>query len=408
MKIKSLFFASALLAAAFTGCNKEEGVGNGEVDLNGETTSVKIQLSEATGPETKAITDKVGDGTAVTFNDGYLLFVNQNNYLTTPIKIVNGTPDPVAAIPEVSYTTLTTTGEVISDVLSSSRKVYFIGNLPAGITIPPVNTDLTNFLSTPILLSTQWDGDGGVKVVSLYGEGGLTLLSDAQTTALGYAAVAEFDVYPLMSRIEIEKFAVDATGEYADDGTTPSTITGFDIEAIYVNYFYSQTAVNGTIAAANQVTYSANATWYPGSETYYSAPYDGLTYDFSDFHLYGTGIGEFDAAPNDDDYIPLNGKEAWAYNVFANGDVAHVIVRLTNIQGVAGITPTDIKYLTIRGFNNNGTSLTGFVGGEIYTIDELFVHEDKLTDRPEEEDYFNVKVTVNMMKWTEVAVKPEY
>ncbi|MCD8031821.1 MAG: hypothetical protein LUF85_13620 [Bacteroides sp.] len=102
---------------------------------------------------------------------------------------------------------------------------------------------------------------------------------------------------------------------------------------------------------------------------------------------------------------PATGS-TWAYQVFGQApQVAHLIVKFTDVVDHNGKDQAD-QYLTVKGFRDmNGDELSTLEPGKVYRMKTLAFDDSHLEIIPEP-DMVSIWVTVEVLDWVEVEVKP--
>ncbi len=98
--------------------------------------------------------------------------------------------------------------------------------------------------------------------------------------------------------------------------------------------------------------------------------------------------------------------KTWAYQVLGEApQVAHVIVKFTDVVDENGKKQAD-QYLTVKGFRDmNGNELSTLESGKVYRMKSLAFDDSHLEIIPEP-DMVSIWVTVEILDWVEVEVKP--
>ena len=370
--MKKILFAAVAALFVFTSCNKD--VPNDNV-LSNETKSVYVKISG--GVESRAVGEAIGTKPIV-FNDGFIIFTN-GTAITKTFTIGTGTTDIKVADLKA--------GTSIAGVPDYSTAIHVLGNVPSSITVNTAG-DIDDVLEMIVTAQAQADNTTGVDNIGLYGTGNIT----SSGSPLVYSA--SFDVMPIGARIELT------------DLTASGHITGFQIDGIYINNYYPNAKLDGTIedAIVNNGDVVAR---YVGGSTAYPAALTPALYDYAA----SGGIGVLTGLV----YSPTaTVTDIWTYNVLAPSDVPaaatdnapHVIVRLSNITTDNGIVFNEDQFLTIK-LKSGAALLTKLEAGKAYNFDAgvIVFDENNLTEKPETKT-ISVECKITLTDWTTVPVTP--
>lgn len=375
--------ASVILLAGFSSCSNDDGPVPDE--KTGGTKTVKFKISGG-APATYS-ESAVGTATAVTFTDGELFFADNAGNILGHYGITSGQTSGS----NINLTQLTGAGVTLTDLSDDITKVYVVGNVPAGVTLGATNL-IADVKSEALKVQTQVDFTD----VTLYGENDLT---NTGTTSASGNPIFEATVVlnPIVARIEL----ADMTGI--------GSIISYEVEGIFVDNYYSEAALDGTVDAAKLVNNGAFAAKFNNEgET-------GSAYTATP-SLLESVFDWYDPAKADVSLVAKPATGVWAYNVFAasgaGSAVPRLIIRLKNIAitGVNGDAPVaDVKFVTISGFKDASTAavLTSFEAGKIYKISaaKLEFDENDLSVTPNNA-LIDVNVDVKLADWTVVDVDP--
>ncbi|MCD7937613.1 MAG: hypothetical protein LUG98_12190 [Tannerellaceae bacterium] len=385
MKIKSLFFASAILLSALSACNKEDGQTPG-VDPDEVQDGLFIKFSQGVNEGSRADAGQVQDGTAVTFSSGQLFFVDASDNIVEAVDITStaqgGTSVTVGQLKS---------GVVFPAVQDLATKVYILGNHQ----VSPVPAKFADVLKETTDLTDQADAPSyGVANATLFGEGDIVDASNAIKTATGADKEAIFDVWPLIARLELKKV------------TATTGVDGYTLSGIYINNFYYEVNVDGR---------STNTSSFYNFKKDHTQYIKGAGYPATWEYLLFDEVGQqatINAPATSYSVTPVN--DAWAYNVFANTTaVPHIVLHLTDVT-VGGTKVPNSKttvdgeaYLTVTKYlvTNQEQQIHG---GKIYRIADLTFTDQDLDELPEEktpdEDEFSVYVEISIMPWEVIDV----
>ncbi len=369
---KNLFFAALAAIALFASCAKD----NGETTDNGKTKNVYMKLEKA--PSVRSVADKVTDYT-VEFSSGLMYFVDAAGDIRK-VFTIDGNP---TAGSNLNITDLEN-GLGGIEVPETSKTVYVIANLPSGFN--PATAGAYSAVSSKVLSAASQVGtitSGAIKGVVLYG--GAANNIDEVSTGVFEATVSPMQV---CNRFEITDISLK----------TDSHITGYTVDGIYVNYFYSERGLGvAPLATANQ-NYGSIAANYVSTYGFYASAGAGVFYDEP-------------AAAATSGVVAAGTDKVWGYNLLAGAITPHIIIKLSNITVETGWTaPTGgTGFITVKGFNKTagGAAIDFATGGQVFTVaagDLAFALED-VTSVPEMGS-IEVKVTVELTDWIPVGVKP--
>ena len=344
---------TALVAVvALAGCAKNDNVAV-------EETSVFVQITN--GLETKALGDAVGT-TPIVFTDGFLFFADGSGVITKRSVI--------GASGDMTVTELKA-GKAITGVPTSSTQVFVVGNIPAGLTVPAAG-NISYVKDLVITVASQADGAAKVDKVTLYGAGAVSGTS------------ATLAVKPIASRVEVARI------------TGGGTIQTYKVAGVFINNYYPNSKLDGTISASGALVNNANtvANYVGGAGQYPST-----------LPLYDYNAG---GLPTMSGLICAPAGKVWAYNVMAPSDAAavapRVIIRLTDVVLNNGYAYTADQFLTVKLYNG-ATLIPKLDAGKAYNIANIAFTEANLTGEPETAT-ISVTVTITMTDWTTVTVTP--
>lgn len=350
----------ALLMIGVTSCSKDDVIDNGD-GSGKETKSVFLKISN--GPSTRA---EVPTQTAepVVFKSGHLYFTDNAGVILRYHSIGSGADFTVDNLTE---------GQNITNLPSTVTQVYVVGN---------TNVTAATKISDVKAQVLQVESQGTISNVNLYGE-------DTEFTSTeGNKFTAEVTLAPTVARIELTDITAKAD----------SRITGFEVEGIFIDNYFSQAVIGGSVDNANLVPISTTAADYMES-TKYPAALNPSIYDWYTSPL----AAESQVAK------PSVATNVWGYNVFANNSaVPRIVIRLKNIVATGGLSFTSPQFLTIKGLHDGTNSLSEIQSGHVYNIaaGALEFDETNLTPAPNMET-IEVEVTVTVADWVVKSVTPE-
>lgn len=366
-KFKYGILMAVVALIGFTSCSNDDEASG--VD-NSKPKSVYLKISN--GPNTYAESPIVNDGDAVTFNDGHLYFVNAAGVILDYYTLTAG----VTAGANISIADITTVGSTLQNLDGSITNIFVVGNVPAAVVLPTAG-NISAVKAMALNVQTQ----GTSTNVSLYGTNTLT------ATGVADQYTSNILVSPIVARIELT------------DITAGGAIDDFDVEGIFVDYYYPTGRIDGTITSVLVQNGTVVADFADASAKYPVALKPSI-YDWFAPLTSAAGV----AAP-----APGN---VWGYNVFATAagsSVPRIVIRLSNIQTNDGSVYANPQFVTIRGFKNAGAPLATVVGGSVYSIaaGALVIDENVLKPNPNQNE-IEIEVGITLNTWTGVAVTPEF
>jgi hypothetical protein len=389
--IAALFAATVMLAS----CGKESV----ETPAGGDgTTSVKIGISYPEGAETRAVGPALADDYQATFKPGHIFFTNASGVIDTHVTV-----DAATAISGVTNFTTNelTTGEVVVTGISSTASMcYIISNDVAaklagtGITSNQKGNNISTILDDLFSVSNMQDATGNISNVPMYGVGnvqGAPANSATSVNNTSYTALVNVQIQSLASHLQIKQLtAVSVT----NPDSKVYAITDYTVDGIYINNVNPTMTVDSTFPAnsiVNNGSVVGNYVTTSGSTYFTGTPSTGSLAGLADEGTITTTA--LVAAPT---------TGYWAYNVFPQTDVPHIIVKLSGVKytvdGGAVQTIPGNQWLTIAKYKEGTTPVTAFAADQIYTLNNIQFDYNDLTIVPEAST-LDVNVTVTMFKW---------
>jgi hypothetical protein len=382
-KMKKRFFnitsaAALLLAVGLTGCSRE----NAKDENAPRNVLLKLELTS-----TRAVADPIAANTQTPMSGGYVIFSSANGTITKKLEINYTAYDSDASPTTVTITQLTqTNGISIVDISPSTTEVHVFSNLPtaANGTIGSAST-LAACKEAVLTPADLYNSAGNVSAVPLYGVGSV---EDDPNSAVLKDMCAAVPVYPVAGRIEIAEISCDAT------------ITTFQVLDVFVNYYYEEMHIDGTIVPSTvPQNLGSDGTLYVYASTgqaYYNKP---------ELHDVVNGAAGTSTT--------FGGGKVLAYNLLAN-NVAnnanplfpHIIIKMKVTPQATGTEVT--KYLTVTnvvdaGVTQDATNYLPFQKAKVYGIENIVFGATDLFDDPEP-GVINLRVKVTVQSWLPVAV----
>lgn len=373
---KLKFFALVLAGLTFAACSNDDVIDGGTTPETGNkeiTVRLAMQTETTTAKSTRALeTTPQKDLCApvnkldifVTDAGGTTIYVRDQ--VTSSIDNANAT----TKLLEKTYTGLP----------SSAAYIYVVANSPVS---------LDSYASIAALKAASFT------VISqndaAYPNASNVILEGATSTLTANGApvngiqnyLATVQIFPAVSRLEMGYRAEGVTDKYIRLSTESSNnVTGFQIDGIYLNYYYP----NMTLAGTDPVLAS-------GTGTIVDNRTDALLTALTDF-----SVTTISAAA-----IP-DGKIV-AYNFFA-GDMPHVLIRLKNITYKAGFSGLTEGWLTVEKYKKGATSFSTAVRGEVYTIGDIVFDQTSIGEEPYTKN-ISITATITVRPWVGVDLVPE-
>lgn len=378
MKIKSMIAAAMIAAMGMAACAKDDAPKG--IENSGSDQRVSIKISRKS---TRAEGVHVVDDTPVAFGGGALIFTTTGYKVTKVTAITDD--DAVAANDgsSVGIGALEDAGDVINAVPPTTQKVFMIGNYAAGGITLPAKDEIFNPSKFMVGVASQYKADGSVDNVTLFGGDNLTAVVGEE-----FDLTANFDIKPIVSRIEIGQITYD-------NGTEPDLIEEFTVDGIFINNYYNQMGIGGA-GVANDLKDNGqtNEFYVADGGGSYTTALNGIVFDSP------IGSGAIS-------YTPTGaGNNVWAYNILTPtaGGSPEIIVCISGIKladGVeAGGAYTGTRYLNLLKFftdASNTTPLT-FEQGNVYRIPNLTFDEHDLTIKVKDKEK-KVKVEMGLLNW---------
>lgn len=374
MKMRT-FWVAALATMTLAACNKDGesggapkggGMTNFEVSLPGALETYGVEDPQAAG----AITPFYNDVTVYLMDAGG----NAMGYAWTDAEIkarqkrFEQIVEPTNVVVVVNSGSITLpTGSVAPAVLEPALKSLVIGDQNLAAKTLAAEDAKGNAAGTYL----------SVQQVTLYGtQSTFTTETPTDSHTLKKAAV---ELKSIVGRFEVGT---------VKPGTGLEALT---VEAVYINNFY----LDAELSSSQKLTESTwPATYTPAWAT-----------------------DAYNAA------VTSNaGTKAYAYQVFSSTMVPHIIYKVSGTV-TAGYKLADgtgdentatsftDKYITVKGFRESGTLLSGVSEHKIYKMGldggGIEITPDKITDKPEK-NKIDLIVAITVADWTTSNVTPEF
>ena len=369
MKMKSLFVA-ALATVALASCAKDEPAATGN---KGAKTNFAVTLPGAIN--TYAVEDPQGTGTITPY------------YEDVTVYLVDGGANATAY--EWSDAEILAKERRFEQIVEPAKVIVIVNK--GNVTLPATTTEtaLADALKT---LTAEMQNKAKVTLASADAKG---------NAAADYLSVQRVTLYGVQTTFTTEAPDADGHDLKKADVELKSLVSRFEVgtvkpgtglislmvKNVYINYFYD----DYSMTSAKQYTENA----WP-----LTAPYDP---DWAT-----------DAA--DGDVTSNVGTKAYAYQVFAGDLVPHIIYEVDGevspgyklADGSEG--PFTGKFITVKGFQNAGASLTAIEAHKIYkmglTNGGIEITPEEITDKPEKSKT-DLIVAITVAEWEIIDVTPE-
>ncbi|MFV0418895.1 MAG: hypothetical protein ACK5KT_09220 [Dysgonomonas sp.] len=371
-KFSKLTILVTFLLLGLSNCSNNE-----EIDGGGSNEAKSIYLKiTSESPLTYGDGVPVSNATPVVFSSGYLYFTNASGAILAYYTLTSSDTDIDTGGTNIKLGDIQL-GKTISNLPGQVSAVHVVGN-SSGL-------PTTGNISAVKAVALQASSQGTLSSVNLYGTNTLTLVSGNNYTCA-------ITLKPTVARIELTNI------------TSSGVITGFQVDGIFIDNYYSQATVGGTVVVGNLVNNGSVAATFTDNSLAYPTAAKTFLYDY-----YSSGlIAQTKIAK------PATSGNVWGYNLFGNTAgsgsfaVPRIIIRLSNITTSDASTYTSPQFITVKGLKSSGTSLTSLDAGKIYNIGAgaLTFKESDLAPIPNV-SAINVTVTVTLATWSVVAVTPE-
>ena len=363
---KYVMMMAVATLVGFSSCSSDDEAERAD---NSAPKSVYLKISNS--PSTYSEGAPVADGSTVGFSSGELFFVNGSGAIVGHYTIGAGATSQT----NINMGEITGTGANLTNLPGSITAVHIVGNVPAGVTLPT-----TGNISAVKAQALDVETQGDIAKVNLYGTNTLTLVTGTNYTAT-------VNLAPTVSRIELTNMKAGGV------------VTGFQVDGIFIDNYYAQGSVDGSVLATNLTVNSIVATDFTDDSGAYPATLKPFIYDW-----YTTGLASVSGTA-----APATG--VWNYNVFATAEgsaMPRIVIRLSEFTTNDGSTIASPQFVTIRGLKDNGTSLTAIKAGEVYSIaTDAFVIDELVVTPSPNQSTIDVEVKVTLASWRVVDVTPE-
>ncbi len=454
MKTMRTMVAMLAVLAAMASCSKDPGEGGG-TNLPEDVGAVMVSVSYPADVTTRAVGDKLKNNDPMKMTSADFFFTDDTGLITRHVGVGNENGSVQFTVLEVE------SGEaLIKNMTTESTKCHILANYTTDraadqivdVDLADGTTNIASVLDNIMTLNDINDDEGSVANLPLYGVGNVKFeeedgkaVSGTSNSGMKFGGIVDVTLHSLATRLQIGKIStapwfqtlsgIQGGKVYDEDTKTwyiPGTnaadiqrtveVVEFEVEGIYINYFYGEEVLDpatdkgptGAILDGEQ------------HQGYYQS--DSPHYDFP---VYGYRVFDEPAAPgNVAEGMPLSllpdpdaddpESRVWAYNLLP-GTVPHIVVRFSKIvikdsndqiededpddpsdDILEEITAGDKDYfITVKGFNDAGkVAIDKFLADNLYTLPDLVFNYTDLSETPEDNS-LNVQVNVTMLPWKE-------
>lgn len=411
-KIYSMLALAALLLTA-TGCSDNNAPDGNDPDGKNANKETLVTVRLGSGSATASRTEGAAATTDLAFGGGHMYFTSAQGIITHyyEISATALATDQAGGVLKLSDLT-TDAGLELTGISANSDSIFIIGNVPTQLpdgntlSVPTaVGGHIRAVQSLAIGAASQQKADGSTSNVTVYGGGKIVDLD----TPVANKKKAGINVSPVSGRIEITKLTYTGTD-----------ITGYNVEAVYINNYYPQVYMDGyTAEVADSVDNGDVLANYVALVGGAGLDKDDETGAVSDAYaaagLYDWYVGGTPIAADISKVAKLTDDKVWAYNVpapmksMAAGEAEaddpqfgrpHIIVRLNDIATSTGSTPyAKPMYLTMRLMDKSTSKeITKFLPGYVYQVEDIPFTDVNLYSRPEMQ-VIDVQVKVTLVEW---------
>lgn len=270
------------------------------------------------------------------FNSGNLYLTNDAGLIIRHFTISNDKGESASNINLEDI--ISPAGVLLSDLPGTITKLYVIGNTE-------IPVDESNYIISILSKTLTFASQSNMDNLNLYGEGYLS-------PKLGGASnqyVSIISIRPIIARVELKD--ISCTGD----------IKSFTLEGIFIDNYYSESTVNGSLLESNFVDNENYLAAFNNNTTAYLTILQGFTYDW-----YEHGI------TSKHQMLEPSFPKVWGYNIFAGYqtacDVPKIVLRLKDITTYSGTTYSNPQFVEATQFAFNGTMDTRISSGCVYKI----------------------------------------
>lgn len=390
MKIKQLLIIGVAALVAFASCSKDDG-GNGDGGSAEGTKQmfIKIENPADNNKSSRAVEAPVEDN-KVDFLTGTIAFTKgtgSSEAICNIIKIVDKA-DAALADGETNVTQLKA-GTLIGGIDAGAKKCYVYANTSN------MEANLTVGQTMTVLKAKSWTlNDINVtdyNKVPLYGSNKVvtSVIKDGADDI--NVLRSDVTIAPISSRLQLGKISGG------------NDIKSFEVAGIYINNYTNKMYADSSVLASDIKNNGIDPDKYNSGKGSYATDTKMLD------------VTGFKKDVSDKVWIPDGAAgDVWGYNVFPNikltkKELPHIVVRLKDVVLNDGSdTELGEQFLTVVGYDDNGTSLVNLKGGIAYTIADLQFEEKHLSELPESGKDLQGYVKVSVVGWTTKPITGEF
>ena len=176
----------------------------------------------------------------VKFTSGSLYLVDGGGAIKDIYTIGNS----VTADKKINLSELVRSGSTLENISGSVTKVYVVGN---SLNLPSNPTNIRQVEQAALSVDNQRD----INSVNLFGSGSLVKQTEGKFTA-------QLNLVPTVARIELTDLEVK--GDY---------ITGFKLDGVFIDHYYSEGSVGGALNVGKLVDNGTDATRFVNNSQEY-------------------------------------------------------------------------------------------------------------------------------------------
>ena len=374
--IKNVILMATLILLGLTSCNSDD-----VPNINTDHKSVAIKISS--DAVTRGVSGPLENGTEVKFNSGNLYFSTAAGTIIRHYTIGSGIGFDIQLADITSAD-----GHTIENVPFSATTVTIVAN-----SVGSNNTagGMSAVNQRVIDVISQYD----IENANLFGTTStLTTTGTINPNTGNEIFNSVIELRPTMARIEIAQIRA------GDVGTTINLIESFTLSGIYIDNFYRSATIDGTTLT----------NFISGNQTASNFVPNGGNYAFDTNNSIHDAVNITGNANNNLTVAP--GSGVWAYNLFADANVPHIVFHLTNVRlrledGTEFVYPND-QFLTVRGIINDATNerITQILQGNIYNLSDLIIFNQTHLDEVPNRLFRDVNVTIQLARWSEIIGRP--
>lgn len=451
MKTMRTMVAMLAVLAAMASCSKDPG--DGGANLPEDVGAVMVSVSYPSDA-TRAVGDKLKDSEPMKMTSANIFFTDDDGVIIKHVGVGNENGSMNFTVRQIE------SGEgVIKNMTNESTKCHILANFMTfreedkiegdklSVDLADGTTNISTVLDNMMTLNDINDDEGSVANLPLYGVGDVKFvteggdpISGTSNAGLKFGGMVDVKLNSLATRLQIGKITatpwrqtlsgVEGAAvwdeesqdwlEWEDAGDIMRTveITEFEVQGIYINYFYGKKKLDPTEEPAGTLIDGKQGYMYymPNSPNYKPESGGYKVYDQPEDAAVAEDDKPLTLFPDPDAEDPT--ARVWAYNLLP-GAVPHIVVRFSKVvikdseDQIEDEDPDDPSddvtediteggtipyFITVRGFNVGATPVTTFAVNNLYTLSNLAFNYTDLSEIPEDNS-LNVLVNVEMMKW---------